>query len=130
MYQHPHVSDRPTAVLQLSKVLATKQPFAACGRLTLLIGESNGSARSARVPLQIFGAFNRRFCRFSIILGPMCLTACSAFWYGHHTSVGHVAAFPKDDADTIEIRMLYKVNCRGKAHNPFSYGKSEYLTSD
>jgi hypothetical protein len=93
------------------------------------------------VPLQIFGAFIRRFFhqfnrssnvlrRFSITLGPMCLTACSVFGYEHHTPVGHVEAFPKDDADTIEIRMPYKVTGRGNVHNPFSHEKWEYISSD
>jgi hypothetical protein len=50
-------------VIQPTRMLATKQPFAACGRLTASSGKSNGSARNAQVSLQIFGTGYRHFRR-------------------------------------------------------------------
>jgi hypothetical protein len=52
------------------------------------------------------------------------------FGYAHHTPVGHVEAFPKVDTETVEIRMLYRVKGRGNVHDPFSYEKWEYISSD
>jgi hypothetical protein len=68
--------------------------------------------------------------RFSITLGLMCSAGCSLVGYEHHIPVGHVEAFPTGDADTVEIRVQYNVSGRGNVHDPFSYGKWEYISSD
>ena len=63
-------------------------------------------------------------------LGLTCLTACSLLGYEHHTPIGHVELFPVAGTSTAEIRVLYKVSGRGNVHDPFTYRKWEFVSSD